>query len=787
MKVERTLQIGMAALAALGTLMLGMGERNSTLPVLAVIVSASSVYLTDVRGWLNLRGRLGDLLGLAALLYTAWELFHAAAEAQLLAVANLMVYLQFILQYQQKSVRTYWLLALISLMQAAVSTALNLELRYGVLLVAYAFVGMTTIALLVVHRERLRFESGRLAPLAAAQARIVPPRRWPLADLQPVFGSRLVGDATAETIDWRFFWHLSRMGLLSLLAGAALFLCIPRQGRTEWRPQAGFEQHETGFTERVELGSLGEIIESPASVMRVRFTHYPSQEVYQIHDELLLRGVLLNYYQDGSWQLEQTTDSERWNNPSLGRELVQQEITLEPSETEVAFSVYPIAEIIDRDLIEFDRSNRRLIRTDKQELGSRVTYRVITAGLLGGYQLKCVPEPQYQNRFELLQMPTRNGEDPLPGLRRIAGEVLAESGLTGEQSRYRKSKALERYFRASTEFTYSLAPKRANPQLDPIEDFLVNTHQGHCEYYASALVLMLRSAGIPARMVVGYKGGDWNDLGGYLLVRRLHAHAWVEAYVPTGEIPKDVQAGQVLGSGSWILLDPTPGAGTGELTGYAKAYWPLLQQMSDYAQFLWSHYVMGMDADRQQEAIYLPLMNAWSWAIKAVQDRGTWEAIYVACVGFPRALREEIANGHYFNWRLILLLFVAPILLIVGAWLGRKALRRAQHWWRRAALAVRRDDRVAVDFYRRLEQLLARYRWERSPAETQREFALQVGRQLDAAGLASDIARVPRQVAETFYRVRFGQRSLDRIEVEAVENALAELDRALAAAPPLVR
>ena len=70
-----------------------------------------------------------------------------------------------------------------------------------------------------------------------------------------------------------------------------------------------------------------------------------------------------------------------------------------------------------------------------------------------------------------------------------------------------------------------------DPQLDPVEDFLVKRKKGHCEYFASALALLLRSIDIPARMVNGFKGGDWNNLTQSMNVRQKHAHSWVEAYV----------------------------------------------------------------------------------------------------------------------------------------------------------------------------------------------------------------------------------------------------------------
>src|SRR5262249_57566678 len=81
---------------------------------------------------------------------------------------------------------------------------------------------------------------------------------------------------------------------------------------------------------------------------------------------------------------------------------------------------------------------------------------------------------------------------------------------------------------------------------NPLEDFLFRYRSGHCEYFASSMVLLLRSQGIPARLVTGFLGGDYNPFEGYTIVRGSNAHAWVEAYLP---------------GGGWQIFDPTPPAG----------------------------------------------------------------------------------------------------------------------------------------------------------------------------------------------------------------------------------
>jgi hypothetical protein len=135
MTVERLLQIHIATLTALGTLLLGMGQRNPILPVLAIFASVTSVIFTDSLRWFRLNRSLANIAALGAVLMSSIDFWTNASEQQLLAIANLLVYLQIILLYQPKIERRYWELALLSLLQVVVAAALNLGFEFGFLLV----------------------------------------------------------------------------------------------------------------------------------------------------------------------------------------------------------------------------------------------------------------------------------------------------------------------------------------------------------------------------------------------------------------------------------------------------------------------------------------------------------------------------------------------------------------------------------------------------------------------------------------------------------------------------
>src|SRR5690606_8732153 len=126
-----------------------------------------------------------------------------------------------------------------------------------------------------------------------------------------------------------------------------------------------------------------------------------------------------------------------------------------------------------------------------------------------------------------------------------------------------------------------------------------NHRTGHCEYFASALVMMLRSQDIPARLVVGYLGGEYNKLGRYYQVYQRDAHAWVEVYLEPEQVPPETYPPELTRFGGWYRLDPTPSSTEEEAVrgGVLRT----VDQVLDYAQVLWNEYVLDMDPERQRD------------------------------------------------------------------------------------------------------------------------------------------------------------------------------------------
>ncbi len=172
-----------------------------------------------------------------------------------------------------------------------------------------------------------------------------------------------------------------------------------------------------------------------------------------------------------------------------------------------------------------------------------------------------------------------------PRIAALAEEVMGEGDIR------ERVKRLESYLRGA-DFTYTLDVGNLTGEA-PIERFLFETRRGYCEYFATSMILMLRSQGIPARLVAGFLGSEKNPIEEYYIVREENAHAWVEADLP--------------GSG-WVVLDPTPGV-LGE-AGESAGVMSFLSQAYDYLVFRWDRYVLTYGFN-DQVGLFVRFRTAW--------------------------------------------------------------------------------------------------------------------------------------------------------------------------------
>ncbi|MGE3821700.1 MAG: DUF3488 and DUF4129 domain-containing transglutaminase family protein, partial [Isosphaeraceae bacterium] len=534
-------------------------------------------------------------------------------------------------------------------------------------------------------------------------------------------------------------------------------------------------QHLTGFDDEVQLGQLGEILEDDSEVMRVELFDDQNNSITP-DGEPLWRGVTMAIYENGKWlrqgkrsstfPVNRGTDSRAFRS-DRPQGKIRQRIKLEANDSSALFGLRPMisTDAIRRIPPELNARDGTIFRGDTRP--GPYDYEVVS------YRDTTLPQPGesspslYQKNL-LLGVP-----EPLrERFKALAESVVARMPEESRDDVKAQAIALERYLRDSGEFFYTLKLDAVDRSLDPIEDFLFNRKEGHCEYFASALILLARSIGIHARMVNGFKGGDWNYAARALTVRQKHAHSWVEVYLGDLPPPENYPI--------WITLDPTPGierqlsvARVGGLRAYFR-------QITDFVSFVWIYYVAGYDAERQQRLLYGParalaLEARKGFAVMASRLAALREAV-LTMVTFPNARSIVSVRGF-------LVSFVG-LLLVVG-------LFRLIRWVVRRILALYRGPEVdplstspGATHYRRLAQLLAEFQIERQVTETQEEFAHRATAFLSGRGPDTlEVVDVPRRVVEAFYRVRFGEKPLSAQAAEDLESRLNALESQLRGAP----
>jgi hypothetical protein len=293
------------------------------------------------------------------------------------------------------------------------------------------------------------------------------------------------------------------------------------------------------------------------------------------------------------------------------------------------------------------------------------------------------------------------------------------------RNRYDAAKAIELDLQKN--FAYSLEMKASGP--DPLSDFLFNVQSGHCEYFSTAMAVMLRTHGIAARVVNGFLPGEYNETSGAYTVRQSDAHSWVEVYFPATR--------------SWVTFDPTPSAGRAEpvRTGLTAQLHKYVEAM----ELLWFQYVVGYDK-QEQRSLATSLHNR-------IFDYGRLASNLFATV--RRYMTTSTLSA--------VVALLALALLVLTAIFGKRLWRFA---WRRGAVVSGEDEGTysSVEFYERLLSAMEYRGLSRDKHLTPLEFANTLG-----PGPAMMITRA-------YNRVRFGKQRLTATEKREIENALSELE-----------
>ncbi len=822
MRIERWLQYNIALMAMLGTLLFGMGhpERSLKLPLLAAFVAITSVIFTDGLKWFQLNRLVANLFALIVAAYTLTR-FHLAELAgdKLLEIANLLAYLQFILFYEAKGQRTYSHLMVLSLLQVVVAAALHLNLVAGLILVVYLLVATSTLMYFFLYREQIRVEHGDRDPSAPharsnASSAGSSNKNGQRRNVQLIEFSTNVEPAVARGTKWNgLARHIGSMAAVSFGLTVILFYSLPRNDENQWQGAPGAVKSEVGFSDTITLAESDLIAQPNRAVMRVSFFDHETNEPYPVGGEPYFRGAVLTVYENGVWRHPAHQQMQATGNPlsqNVRPGMVRQEILLEPSNDVKLFAVFPVYSIRDDRKgvsppqpnfgqgevarVSYDGHQNLLLRSiDAAASGGQFRYTLNTTAFHEGRQIPVTAYEMFGDNHRRL---TKIDPSRFTKLTALAKEILATAGIDPSIEPFNAwdaAYAMQDHFRTSDLYTYTLDFRdvRRDASIDPIEDFVSNNRQGHCEYFASALAMMLRSQGIPSRIVVGFRGGDYNIMGDYYQVKDKHAHAWVEAYMFPNQIKDNFNLHPDVTSsrGVWLRLDPTPLSSIDEAEKYQVTLMERVDQVLDYFQLLWADYVTGFNSERQKESIYDPLAMESKESVlsmldprKLLQGSQPQASSTVGRVGWLLGAAIALLGGTLFATYVISRVRKgAP-----SSTLGRLIFRVVQFVSPRLAqwLQTPPNDRrraIRVEFYEQFVTLLARHGITRGRHQTQREFAHAVASQFLATPSERDLVDLPDRVVDAYYRVRFGGQTLSLQENETIDQSLVRLQSTLSA------
>jgi hypothetical protein len=537
-----------------------------------------------------------------------------------------------------------------------------------------------------------------------------------------------------------------RWGLGVALLAVPLFLLSPRTDQPEWDPLSRFGVRtprsgpaRTGFSEEIDLGRTGRLVPDETPAFWVDTRTRVGRSVDALAGDTRFRGAVLDRYEQGVWRSEATwpgglpLSRNRPQFHDLGPDSTACRFRV-PRRTGGLFLVDPVP------------------RSPAQHLPIRSIGETAESGPVffevGGspVPLAFLVLPEY--RYEQLLLPERRPErvtapryhdnylsrllrSGVPGLETWTRDLLIRIPESGDGLRTAlrvsrtdlppvwweaMARALSGHLARSGEYEYSLETVRSDATLDPTIDFLWHVKRGPCERYASALALMLRTQGIPTRLVKGYRGLERQGAGQYV-VRQSQAHAWVEVLVPSDTDPEGYD---------WLTLDPTP---EGESAISSLARWWERQQRG--GQEFWNELVVNYNQD--QRARMLERLASWDTLLGLVP------------------------------W----VLGTAAVLATL--WLGRRLRRH---------LPPPAVQGVTSLLTRLRSRLTAPGRVAAPENATPAELADAARGWLIGRGL-TEVAELPADIARLYYRVRFGSEAVGEAELRQAGRRMDGLDAAL--------
>jgi transglutaminase-like putative cysteine protease len=786
---------------------LSMSIEHYHLIPIALLAVIGSFLVTDLFKLISIEGWVANVISLAILFFSMRDFFPGDSASKLISVANLLVYLQAVLLFQKKTPRLTWQIMVLSLLQVVITTIFSIQFEGGLLFILFFISGGCALVLQNIFANEYEIENLNEASKEHLDSIGEQPAEARLAfwknNIEPV--PSFERDTRSQNFSLRVFSALPGVLAMASVFTLILFLTAPRHVQP-WFSPITIKVASSGMNKQVDLRETGEISLSTGRVFKASFTDVGTGKPIELGAPTYFRGIALSRLVMREGKTSWIAPYDRLFNdlydelPQLPRRTARQggsriavvETTLEQTTDPMLYTVAPVfLHENTSGKIRFCHeisAHTRCRENEKIEVAP-FTYELTT--ILDGRSTTARawpyrPNSKYNSAVTMAddraQFDTLTELDPenYPTLVSIAKRIKDETDQAGG-GRMELVRRIENHFLDPSNYSYTLdySDVEWDESLDPIEDFVRNTKVGHCEVYASAMTLMLRSLGIPARYVIGFHGGEYNKLTQSYVVRGNHAHAWVEVYLQ----PRDCRNGkldrlQYGRGGAWLTADPTPGQPSEE-SGLGT------DDAIELARTVWQDYVLGMEPDDSGEG-ETPL----TMSLVRLLEQMDMEQIPTSLASLEKS---ELTKA---------MLPVVLITIVLFGLLGflRALIRRANYEEEIPQTAAGKIRRFVADaiglissdlrewvighdsetaFYRRMVELLENADLERNPNQTHLEFAQLVSAHYADHPKAETIAETVVEVTRAFNAIRFGGRDAEEALRDSLNQRVDHLKLAL--------
>ncbi|MDQ6787303.1 MAG: DUF3488 and transglutaminase-like domain-containing protein [Acidobacteriota bacterium] len=697
------------------------GVFNTSLFFSVIILSW---FLEESRWQISERTGTVLIFFIVPLFYIAWKYRIIGLASNEVALAGLLARMILILAavklLQKKSDKDWIFLYLISFFEVLLAAGLSISPLYLASFVLYL---LTTICAVIAFEIR---KTSREVWKDLDDGK----KQVKGSEVKEIFGKTSILRLPATSLS---------LLLLMVSLAVPMFFTLPRVGGAGFGSNTNGLSGFTGFSDSVQLGAIGQLKQNDAVVMRVRLDKGNQRSFGELH----WRGVALDSFDNKTWRkstdvyVEPHTKGERGifrvDYATNKNDLTVQTVYLEPIDSTVLFALArPVAIQGDFQTLTVDSEGAlNFMRTGFE----RVTYRVSSDQTLPSEIELRADHGNYSDKDKhYLEIP-ENLDRRITELTRRLTEKAA--------NRYDKAKIVESYLQNN--FGYTLDLKAAGDQ--PLADFLFNVREGHCEYFATAMALMLRTQGIATRIVNGFQEGEYNETADVYVVRQKNAHSWVEVYFPE--------------TNAWIPFDPTPFVGQNDGTTSMG----ILGRFDSYAEALetfWIQYFVSFD-NQEQRSLFRSFKTSFSeYQTKTSVLLNDFQKRFFDWWKQARGDEGLQASAKAIGFGIVY--FVAGISGILFLfWLYRKIIK-LEIWQKLSAWLKRKNETTIIEFYERMQKVLAGRGLTRAAHQTPLEFAF-------ALNMPEAV-----KITEKYNRVRFGEKNLSSDETREIENWLEELE-----------